>query len=61
MDPLLTRQEVAKTLKMSVPQIDRLIRDGRITHVKIGRRVLVPEQAIADFIAAHTRIGRGNT
>lgn len=34
--PLLTRQEAAQYLKISVPQLDNLARRGQVRRVKMG-------------------------
>ena len=48
---LLTVPEVADRLRVSRRTVERLIRDGRIRPVRIGRRVLVTEHEIAAYLA----------
>ena len=43
----LTREQAAERLKVSVTSIDRMVRDGRIAHVRVGRVVRIPEEAFA--------------
>jgi len=40
----------ADELSVSPRVLERLIRDGEIASVKIGRRRLVPDEALADYI-----------
>ncbi|MEV5480462.1 MULTISPECIES: excisionase family DNA-binding protein [Streptomyces] len=53
-DRLLTVQEVAERLGTTVRFPRRLIEERRITFVKIGRHVRVPESAVAVFIEDNT-------
>ncbi len=48
---LLTVPEAAERLRVSRRTVERLIRDGRIRPVRIGRRVLVTEREVGAFIA----------
>ncbi|MCO4695209.1 excisionase family DNA-binding protein [Streptomyces sp. RO-S4] len=54
MDRLLTVQEVAERLGTGVRFPRRLIEERRITFVKVGRHVRIPESAVDAFVAAHT-------
>ena len=54
MDRLLTVQEVAELLGTSVRFPRRLIEERRITFVRVGRHVRIPESAVSSFIAEHT-------
>jgi excisionase family DNA binding protein len=47
---LLTRQEAAARLKISVPNLDRLLARKSISHYKIGRRVYISNQHLAEFL-----------
>jgi|GEM_PF-4546931 len=47
---LLTRYEAAQQLRISLPFLDKLISGGAITAVKVGRRVLIPENEIVNLI-----------
>ena len=53
-DRLLTVGEVAERLGTSVRFPRRLIAERRITFVRVGRHVRIPERAVADLIAAGT-------
>jgi excisionase family DNA binding protein len=52
---LLTVPEVAERLRVSRRTVERLIRDGRIRSVRIGRRVLVTEREVGAFVATCAR------
>ncbi|MDX2649093.1 helix-turn-helix domain-containing protein [Streptomyces sp. PA03-1a] len=53
-DRLLSVQEVAELLGTTVRFPRRLIEERRITFVKVGRHVRIPESAVSSFIAEHT-------
>lgn len=44
-----TRAEAARALRMSQRTLDTHLSTGRITHVKIGRRVLISRDAILNI------------
>ncbi|MFK8908907.1 excisionase family DNA-binding protein [Streptomyces sp. YS-3] len=54
MDRLLTVQQVADRLGTGVRFSRRLIEERRITFVKIGRHVRIPESAVEAYVTAHT-------
>ncbi|MER5181871.1 excisionase family DNA-binding protein [Streptomyces sp. NPDC002896] len=54
MDRLLTVHQVAEVLGTSVRFPRRLIEERRITFVKVGRHVRIPESAVSEFVAEHT-------
>lgn len=54
MDRLLTVGQAAELLGTSERFPRRLISERRITFVKIGRHVRIPEKALAQFIEAAT-------
>ncbi|MBQ0847716.1 excisionase family DNA-binding protein [Streptomyces sp. BH-SS-21] len=54
MDRLLSVQEVADRLSTGVRFPRRLIEERRITFVKIGRHVRIPESAVEAFVSAKT-------
>jgi excisionase family DNA binding protein len=62
---LLTVDQAAERLGTSVRFPRRLIAERRITFVRVGRHVRIPEEAIEDMIASGTvepivrRRGRG--
>lgn len=50
-DPaLLSRQDAAKMLGVSIQTIASLVRDGAIDHVRVRRRVLIPQRSIVDYM-----------
>lgn len=53
-DRLLTVEEAAEQLGTTVRFPRRLIEERRITFVKLGRHVRIPESALDDFVAART-------
>lgn len=53
-DRLLTVEQVAERLGTTVRFPRRLIEERRITFVKVGRHVRIPESAVSGFVAAHT-------
>jgi len=46
--------QVAEILGTTVRFPRRLIEERRITYVKVGRHVRIPESAVRDFIAVNT-------
>ncbi|MGW6354860.1 excisionase family DNA-binding protein [Streptomyces sp. NPDC055092] len=54
MDRLLTVDEVAEHLGTGVRFTRRLIAERRITFVKVGRHVRIPERAVEAFVLEHT-------
>lgn len=53
-DRLLTVDEVAARLGTTVRFPRRLIEERRITFVKVGRHVRIPESAVQAFVTART-------
>ncbi|MFJ2174195.1 helix-turn-helix domain-containing protein [Streptomyces sp. NPDC087851] len=53
-DRLLTVQQVAERLGTGVRFARRLIEERRITFVKVGRHVRIPESAVEAYVTAHT-------
>ncbi|MFB7245473.1 DNA-binding protein [Streptomyces populi] len=54
MDRLLDVQEVAEVLGTGVRFPRRLIEERRITFVKVGRHVRIPQSALDEYVAANT-------
>ncbi|WP_435974981.1 excisionase family DNA-binding protein [Streptomyces sp. Qhu_M48] len=54
MDRLLSVDEVAELLGTTARFPRRLIEERRITFVKVGRHVRIPESAVASFVADNT-------
>ncbi|WNM35121.1 excisionase family DNA-binding protein [Streptomyces sp. Li-HN-5-11] len=50
----LSVDQVAEILGTTVRFPRRLIEERRITYVKVGRHVRIPESAVRDFVAANT-------
>jgi excisionase family DNA binding protein len=50
----LNVDQVAELLGTTVRFPRRLIEERRITYVKLGRHVRIPESAVREFIAANT-------
>jgi excisionase family DNA binding protein len=53
-DRYLTIGQVAELLGTTVRFPRRLIEERRITFVKIGRHVRIPESALHEYVAANT-------
>jgi excisionase family DNA binding protein len=53
-DQLLTVEQVARLLGTTVRFPRRLIEERRITFVKVGRHVRIPESAVSAFVVANT-------
>jgi excisionase family DNA binding protein len=50
---LLTVPETAKLLRVSQDHVRLLIREGRISHIKIGSRLVrIPRDGLSDFLSA---------
>lgn len=45
-----TKNELSAELGLSLGMVHRLLKSGQIRSVKAGRRVLVPAEAVADFL-----------
>lgn len=54
MDRLLTVDQVAEQLGTGVRFPRRLIEERRITFVKVGRHVRIPESAVEAYVNANT-------
>ncbi|MGW3661129.1 excisionase family DNA-binding protein [Streptomyces sp. NPDC005151] len=54
MERLLSVDQVAELLGATVRFPRRLIEERRITFVKVGRHVRIPEKAVAAFVEANT-------
>jgi excisionase family DNA binding protein len=51
---LATPKQAAAVMGPTESQVRGLIRDGRLAHVMVGRRVMIPRQSIEQFIAENT-------
>ena len=52
---LLNKNEVCERLRCSLPTLDRMIRRGDLPVVRVGRRVLLRESTVNEWIRAHER------
>jgi excisionase family DNA binding protein len=50
---LLNKQEVCDKLRCSLPTLDRMIRRGELPVVRVGRRVLLRESTVNEWIRSH--------
>jgi excisionase family DNA binding protein len=50
---LLTRNEVCEQLRCSMPTLDRMIKRGELPVVRVGRRVLLRESTVNEWIRSH--------
>ena len=50
-ETLLTRKEAAEALKVSIPTVDRCLRDGILPKRRIRGAVRIPSSAVARLIA----------
>jgi excisionase family DNA binding protein len=57
MDALLDINTVARLLSLSPWTVRRLIFDGRLTPVRLGRRVLVEPAEVERFVSKARRTG----
>jgi excisionase family DNA binding protein len=46
---LVNRREAAALLSVSVQSIDKLVRRGRLRCVRVGKRLLIPPEALQEF------------
>jgi excisionase family DNA binding protein len=53
--PLLKRREAASRLGVSVDSVDRLIRNGELAVVRIGRSVLIPQEDVLELVTRYRR------
>jgi excisionase family DNA binding protein len=55
---LLTVQEVSQRLRVSRRTVERLIHQGRIRPLKVGRRTLVTSKELDAYVAHQVKEGR---
>jgi excisionase family DNA binding protein len=55
---LYSRKQAATALSLSVRSIDHLIKNGRIQHRRLGKRVLVHEDDLVRFANSTTNMER---
>lgn len=51
----LTKSEAATTLRVSEITVSRLISAGKLAAFRVGRRVLITQQAVSDFLQNNER------
>jgi excisionase family DNA binding protein len=56
---LLNKQEVCERLRCSLPTLDRMIRRGELPVVRVGRRVLLRESTVNEWIRSHEHGPKG--
>lgn len=54
-EQLLTRQEAAEKLHLSIPTIDRMLRDGELVYRKIRRAVRIPLSEVEAVMQGRTQ------
>lgn len=47
---LMTRQETAEMIGISVQTLDRMIKDNRIPYIKIGRLIRFNKEQVTDWV-----------
>jgi excisionase family DNA binding protein len=55
--PVLTREEVADALKLSIRQVDRLIAEGELRAFRIGSTVRIRSEDLEDYMQSRETIG----
>ncbi|MDZ7839638.1 MAG: helix-turn-helix domain-containing protein [Gammaproteobacteria bacterium] len=55
---LWTRPETARQLRVSTRQVDRLLAQGVLPCVRIGRAVRIPRQAVENYVRRLAEIGQ---
>lgn len=58
MSELLTVREVADRLRIGIRTVEKAIATGELPSIKIGRRRLVTEDGLAQFVRLAARRGR---
>lgn len=57
---LMTIQQVADYLRVSVSTVRRMLADGRLRGVNLGRAWRIPKESVAELIARGTKEGNCN-
>ncbi|MCI2105473.1 MAG: helix-turn-helix domain-containing protein [Intestinimonas sp.] len=50
MTKLLTVKEVAELLQTSKPQVRKMIQEGELSAIKVGREYRIPPESIRGFV-----------
>lgn len=53
-----TVQEAARLLSLGKLTVYELIWQNKLKHIKIGRKIIIPEAAIQEFIETNTKTNR---
>jgi excisionase family DNA binding protein len=51
---LINRKEAANLLSISVQSIDKLVHCGKLKCVRVGKRLLIPPEALREFTKPKT-------
>lgn len=55
---LFTAKEAAKILRCGVGYVHGLCREGKLRHIWLGNKILVTDEAIAEFVKAQSTGGQ---
>ena len=50
MQKIYTAKELAKELKLHYNKVYQLVEEGKIKAVRVGRKILIPEESVQEFI-----------
>ncbi len=53
MNELLTRHDLCGLLRCSLPTVKRLLKRGELPVIRVGKRVLVRQEAVERWLQAH--------
>jgi excisionase family DNA binding protein len=56
---VMSRQEACAYVGVSLSTLERLIREGALPVVKLGRRVLIRKASLEAWLQAHERVREG--
>jgi excisionase family DNA binding protein len=51
---VLSREQVGNLLGVSLPLVDRLLAAGELRHARLGRRILIPREAVDAWLTGRT-------
>lgn len=54
-EPKMLPGEVARELRISVKTVYRLVDEGELAHVRVGRLIRIPEKSVEQYIERQTR------
>ena len=54
---VLNAEELVPILRVSRPTVYKYLREGTIPSVKVGRRILIPQKALDQFLAGKATLG----